>query len=352
MGFALDEMLGQMVMVGFRGAEPEECRGFLDSLRHCPPAGVWLTDNDSPLGWTHGNIRSPEQLRRLTTELQAASAIPLFVAIDAEGGQVIRLKEKYGFPAFPSPQHLGERDDPDFTRAEAQRLAATLQACGINFNFAPVLDVNVNPANPIIGSRERSLSADPRVVARHAAAFVEAHHRAGILCAGKHFPGHGSSQTDSHKGMVDVTGSWSEDELLPYRSLIDAGLLDAVLTAHVYIRSLDPVHPATLSPDIVGGLLRQRMGFHGLVFTDDINMGAIQAHYPLENSIELCVAAGADVVLHANIDPHDPAIVAHTIDILRRLVAGGRLSEARVAESVGRVMRLKRHIGLLPPSRP
>jgi beta-N-acetylhexosaminidase len=386
MSDGLDLKLGQMVMVGFRGAEPDECREFLDSLAACPPAGVWLTDNESPMGLTHGNVRSPEQIKRLTAALQDASSTPMFIAIDGEGGQVIRLKQRYGFAAFPSARELGERDDPGFTRTEAQRLARLLRGCGINFNFAPVLDVNKNPANPIIAGKERSFSADPDAVARHAEEFIRAHHEAGILCAGKHFPGHGSSATDSHKGLVDITHTWGEDELIPYRTLIQRGLLDAVLTAHVCLRNLDqlpgvpraacpPVSapagkppvaptnaalvgkppvapgdsdlPATLSRRIITGLLREQLAFDGVVFTDDLNMGAIQAHYSLEQSVELCVTAGADVVLHANVMQYDPAIAARTVAILRQLVESGKLSEKRIERSCQRLVGLKRRAGLI-----
>ncbi|HOA73731.1 MAG TPA: glycoside hydrolase family 3 N-terminal domain-containing protein [Phycisphaerae bacterium] len=344
MGDTLNAKLAQMVMVGFRGAEPDECRAFLDSLAECPIAGVWLTDNKSPMGLTHGNIRSPEQVRRLTQALQNASPTPLFIAIDAEGGQVIRLEECYGFEAFPSARELGERDDPTFTRSSAERLARLLAECGINFNFAPVLDLNKNPANPIIAGKHRAFSADTQTVARHAAIFVEAHHRAGILCAGKHFPGHGSSSTDSHHGLVDVTQTWGEDELIPYQHLIANGLLDAVLTAHVCLRQIDPDLPATLSPRVVTGLLRERLGFEGVVFTDDLNMGAIQDHYPLERAVELCVQAGADVVLHANVKHYDPDIARRTVAILRQLVESGRLTEQRIDQSNQRIAALRSRI--------
>lgn len=347
MGDDWDIKLGQMVMVGFRGAEPDECRSFLDSLGHCPIGGVWLTDNESPMGLTHGNIRSPEQVVRLTAELQRAARMPLFIAIDGEGGRIIRLKERYGFPQFPSAQSLGQRNDPAFTRAEARKLAELLRACGINFNFAPVLDVNKNSQNPIIGGKERSFSPDPCLVARHAVEFVEAHHAAGLVCAGKHFPGHGSSATDSHKGLVDVSQTWGEDELVPYSELIARGLLDAVLTAHVHLRQIDAEYPATLSEKIITGVLRERLGFEGLVFTDDLNMGAIQAHYSLEQSVELCVRAGADVVLHANVMHYEPEIGRRTIAILKQLIEAGRLSPERVEQSYQRVMTLKRRLGLM-----
>lgn len=360
---ALDAQLAQMVMVGFRGAEPDECREFLDSLGECPLGGVWLTDNDSPMGWTHGNVRSPEQLQRLTAALREASGAPLFIAIDGEGGQIIRLKQRYGFPAFPSARELGDRNDLSHTGAEARRLASLLKECGINLNFAPVLDLNKNPANPIIGGKDRSFSADPDVVTRHAVEFIKAHHELGLLCAGKHFPGHGSSATDSHAGFVDITETWGQDELIPYRSLIKEGLLDAVLTAHVSLRSIDQIVPcgtrwsapagaqgeadlpATLSERIITGLLRENLGFNGVVFTDDLNMGAIQARYPLEQAVEMSVAAGADVILHANVMQYEPDIAARTVAILRQLVESGRLSEERMRTSCQRVRNLKRQAG-------
>jgi beta-N-acetylhexosaminidase len=146
---------------------------------------------------------------------------------------------------------------------------------------------------------------------------------------------------------VDVTQSWSEEELLPYRRLIDRGLLDAVLTAHVHLRQFDPDRPATLSERVVTGLLREKLDFDGLVITDDLNMGAIQAHYTLEEAVEGCVRAGADVVLHANVSHYEPEIASHTIRILRMLVEQGRLTADRVEQSHGRVMALKRRLGLV-----
>lgn len=345
MTYPLDVKLGQMVMVGFRGATRDAYGDTLELIDRHQLGGVWLTDNDSPMGRTRGNIQSPEQLRTLTADLRTAAAIPLFIAIDAEGGEVIRLKESYGFPRFDSPRQLGERDDPAHTCAFADHLADTLAACGINFNFAPVLDLAKNPANPIIAGKQRAISRDPEAVARHAAAIIEAHHGRGILCAGKHFPGHGSSVTDSHKGLVDVTDTWGDDELIPYRRLIERCMLDAVLSAHVFLRQFDADRPATLAPAILTGILRKGLGFDGVVFTDDLNMGAIQQHYPLEQAVALCVEAGADVVLHANVDHYDPATAAKTIAILRRLVESGRIREERIDESFQRIMRLKSRLG-------
>lgn len=344
MDCSLEVKLGQMVVVGFRGATRSEYGSFLEQFHDLHLGGVWLTDNESPMGHTLGNIQSPDQVRQLTTDLRQASEIPPFIAIDAEGGQVIRLKERYGFPKFPSARALGDMNDVHVTRAHAGQIARTLHECGINFNFSPVLDVNVNPDNPIIGRKERSYSSSAEAVALHATAVIEAHHEQGILCAGKHFPGHGSSLTDSHKGLVDITDTWNPSELLPYRLLIQNGLLDAVLSAHVFLRQYDPVYPATLSDKIMTGILRQELQFGGIVFTDDLNMGAIHQNYSLEQSVELCIQAGADVVLHANVDQYDPQIAPKTVAILKQLVSDNKISEERIDESFRRIMQTKDRI--------
>jgi len=346
--YPLDVKLGQMLMVGFRGATVGECQAFLDRVGRYHVGGVWLTDNESPMGVTLGNIRSPGQLKEIVSELQRVAVIPLFVAIDAEGGQVIRIKEKYGFPAFLSPQTLGDRNDLAFTHEQAALLASTLADAGINLNLAPVVDLNTNPANPVIGARGRSFSPDPDVVIRHATAFIEAHHQRGIMCGIKHFPGHGSSSADSHLGLTDVTDGWSEGELMPYRELVRRRLADVVLTAHIMLRHLDPDHPATLSGKIITGLLRKQIGFDGAVISDDLNMGAVRKYYSFEETIEGAVGAGVDVLLHGNVDHYDEAIIEKTLDVLHQLVASGRLTVQRVDESFNRIMTLKRRYLLGP----
>lgn len=343
----LNVKLGQMILVGFRGTTARQCADFIAQLKHYHIGGVWLTDNESPMGATIGNIESPAQLRRLIADLQTAAPLPLLVALDGEGGSVIRLKEKYGFPKFLSASELGERDDSAFTRSHAALLAETLCDCGINWNLAPVVDLDRNPDNPVIGKRRRAFGRDASTVLRHATVFMEAHHERNILCALKHFPGHGSSATDSHKGMVDVTATWSEEELIPYRELITRGLADSVLSGHILLRSLDAKHPATLSSSILGGLLRQTMGFDGVILSDDLNMGAIQNHYSPEQTVALSLDAGVDMLLHGNVDHYNERIVEHTMNILRKLVAEGRLSEERISASYRRILALKRRANLL-----
>src|SRR5690606_10098573 len=168
-------------------------------------------------------------------------------------------------------------------------MAATLAEAGINLNLAPVVDVNVNPDNPVIGQLERSFSGDPDVVTEQAKAFIEAHHEHGVLCTLKHFPGHGSSEADSHLGFVDVTNLWSRQELEPFRNLIDAGLADAIMTAHIFNANWDSEHPATLSRAVITGILREELGYDGVVITDDMQMGAIRDFYGFEAAVVMSV---------------------------------------------------------------
>ena len=176
---------------------------------------------------------------------------------------------------------------------------------GINQNLAPVVDLNVNPVSPAIGAYERSFGADVDKVTAHARAFIEAHHAHQVLCTLKHFPGHGSAAGDSHNGFVDVTETWSHEELAPYATLIQAGLADAVMTAHVFNRQWDETDPATLSPAVITGLLREELGYSGVVFSDDMQMGAIQQFYTFEEAIRKALEAGVDVIAIANNSVYD-----------------------------------------------
>ncbi len=336
----LNLKLGQMLMVGFRGATVEECGAFLEQVARHHVGGVWITDTNAPMCRMPGNIRSPDQVRKLTAALHEAADGPLFISIDAEGGQVIRIKEQYGFPRFLSPREVGLRNDPAFTRQHAGLLAATLADLGVNFNLAPTVDLH-RDGNPVIGDRGRALSEHPNAITLHAAAFIEAHHEHGILTALKHFPGHGTSTTDSHLEMVDVSRTWSDADLAPYRDLLARGLVDSVLSAHVFVRQLDYARPATLSPAILTGLLRERLGFDGVILSDDLNMGAIQRYYNADDATAEAINAGVDIIVHGNVLEYDEHIVEHTVARLRRLVDSGRITEERIDQSFQRIMCLK-----------
>jgi len=228
-----------------------------------------------------------------------------------------------------------------FTRQAGERIAQTLASVGVNLNLAPVVDLNVNPTNPIIGALGRSFSADPSVVTTQAEAFVEGHRSVGVRTTLKHFPGHGSSTADSHLGVVDVTNTWSAIELDPFRNLVHDRLADAVLTAHVFNSKLDPEHPATLSVPTITGILRQELGWDGVVISDDMQMGAIRDAYGYADAVRLAILAGVDLLTIAQQQVYEPGIVASTIDLIEGFVNDGSLTEARIDESYQRIQALK-----------
>ena len=338
----LDLWIGQMLMVGFRGTDLKQGDSFLQAVRDLHLGGVVLFDRDVPTRSPVRNVVSPQQVQTLTAQLQAVAEVPLLIAIDQEGGQIARLKARHGFSATPSQAELGRWDDQERTRSSAREVGALLASLGINLNFAPVLDLAVNPDNPIIAALERSYGTDPDRVERHARWTIEEFHRAGLLSAVKHFPGHWASKQDSHLGLPDVTHLWSETELEPFRSLLSEQLPDLVMMAHLYNAQWDETYPATLSSAVITGMLRQQLGFEGVVVSDDMKMGAIAQNYSLEESIELAVKAGVDILLFGNnSSSYDPQIAQKAVDILRDLVESGTLSRDRIEQSYQRIEDLK-----------
>jgi beta-N-acetylhexosaminidase len=340
-GPSLREKIGQMLLVGFRGTTVDEAKAIASDIGERNLGGILLFDKDLPTGSDVRNIVSPAQLKALVAGLQARAATPLIVAVDEEGGLVARLDQRHGFPPTFSAAALGERGDPVFTRQQGAALATTLLAEGITVNLAPVVDLNVNPTNPIIGALGRSFGADPTTVTAQAEAFIAGHHDMGVLTTLKHFPGHGSSTGDTHLGVVDVTDTWKPMELDPFANVIRDGRADAVLTAHVFNRTLDPEHPATLSQPIITGILREQLGWQGLVFSDDMQMGAIRKAYGYADAIRLAILAGVDVLTIAQQQIYEDGIVAKTIDLVAGQVADGSITEARIDESYRRIVAFK-----------
>ncbi|NTW52225.1 MAG: glycoside hydrolase family 3 [Chlorobiaceae bacterium] len=334
--------IGQMLMIGFRGLDAHTEPTIEADIRERGIGGVVLFSYDMASASPVRNIHSPEQLRSLNSELQKMSTIPLFIAIDQEGGRVSRLKPANGFPRSVSAMHLGMIDNPDSTRMAAAVTGALLRQMNINMDIAPDVDLNTNPDNPVIGKLERSFSKDPAVVFRHAALFVDAFHNSGVIAVLKHFPGHGSSTKDTHKDFTDVTATWSKEELEPYRNLIRQGYDDPIMTAHVFNAGLDSLYPATLSKATIGGLLRTELGFRGVVISDDMQMKAISELYGLEKAIRLAIEAGVDILLFGNnASIYDPEIAEKATKIIRTLVDEGSISPERIDESYRRIMALK-----------
>lgn len=285
---------------------------------------------------------SIENLRTLIHAYQSAAPVPLLVSITQEGGQVNRLKPKYGFPRMPSAEYLGKIDDLDTTKYYADNVAYTLSRVGINVNFAPVLDV-YSATNPVLGSRERTFSDNTDVIAKHARQFILSHNYFNVIPVVKHFPGHGSSTDDSHLGVTDVTKSWRKRELEPYMRLIKQGLVTAVMTAHIVNERLDDTkRPATLSKKIITDLLRKKMKFKGVVFSDDMHMKAISDEYSLKETIEMSIKAGVDVMLFSgNTFGKTPTSGAEIVNIVLQLIEEGNVSEKDITASYKRIMKMK-----------
>ena len=335
---ALNPRLGELLLVGFDGTTLHDNAHLESLLCETRVAGVILFAR---------NIVDAEQTARLTRAItaraRACTGRALLVAVDAEGGRVMRLGPSAGWTATLSHQDLGEAGDLVQTELEARRIGGMLREAGINWNLAPVVDVGYNPANPVIVGVGRSFGANPQIVAAQARAYISGMHVAGVLTALKHFPGHGSSIDDSHAGFVDVTETARPDvELVPYRLLLAEGLVDAVMTAHVFNRHLDPWVPATLSRSTIDGMLRGELGWRGVVVSDDMRMGAIERHYGVGDAAVRALRAGVDLVLIADDRrPGDRFASAEALKAIRRALRRGRLPADRVDEPLTRIAALR-----------
>jgi len=333
----LKEKLGQLVMAGFEGTRSSKALTRLVATTRV--GGVILFRR---------NVESPAQVLSLTRSLQRmAPRAPLFIAVDQEGGRVSRLPPP--FTQFPASAVLGRRKSVSLTYAVGEAMGRELAAVGINMNMAPVLDVNTNAANPIIG--DRAYGDSPMVVEEHGLALMVGLQDCRVIACGKHFPGHGATSQDSHLDLPEVAVSLHELErthLRPFEHAI-ANRLAAVMTAHVRYPEMDSMEPATLSKKILTNLLRRAMGFDGLVITDALEMKAISDRYDAASAAVKAVQAGVDVLLYCE----NPDAPAEAIDALLAAVRRRQLSEARVDQSLNRVLRLKERflLGEKPPTR-
>lgn len=342
--YDIDTKIGQMILVGFRGLDINDSSNIVRDIKEYKIGSVILFDYDVELKSPIRNIESPKQIKKLIDKLQKYAKIPLFITIDQEGGLVNRLKEKYGFPRTISAQELGRINNYDTTIKYALNIAKTLKSIGVNLNFAPCVDVNINPDNPIIGKKERSFSSNPKIVTKHAEVFLNAFKRYKIFGTLKHFPGHGSSKDDSHIGFVDVTNSWKQEELIPYIELIKKKKCDFIMTAHIFNSNLDDKLPATLSKKILTDILRDSLKFNGVIFSDDMQMKAIADNYGLEIAVENAINAGVDILTFANNVTYDENIVPKVVGIIKNLIKEGKITGDRINQSFNRIMKYKKLI--------
>ena len=343
----LDRMIGEMIIVGFRGTEVDGSSKIIQDINDYNIGGVILFDYDVPSKSFPRNILDAQQTEKIIEDLKRLARSDIFVAVDAEGGLVNRLKAKYGFIEVKSAQEMGE-GDPGDTFREASKLGMELGSLGFNLNFAPVVDVNVNKSNPVIGKLGRSFSDDPVEVYRHAASFIDAMHEYKIITAIKHFPGHGSSAEDSHLGLTDVTHTYNEEsELFPYKKLIESGKADIIMTAHIMNTNIDPDNPATLSPIFLKDILRGELNYNGVIISDDMQMGAIVSYFGFEEAIIKAINAGCDLLIFSNNgSEYDEDIARKAVEAVKAAVEEGKITEDRIGESYDRIKELKEKFGV------
>jgi beta-N-acetylhexosaminidase len=341
-GMSLEEKVGQIFMLAFSGVRPADVGKM---VREHYIGGCYISQD---------NAATPSAAALLSVDLQrqaaqTPSALPLLLGVDQEGSWGVLVPYS---TTGPGNLGLGATQDPECTARMYEVFGKEMRAVGYNTILAPCADVNSNPDNPSIGMR--SFGADPAKVARHVAAAVKGALSAGIVTTAKHFPGHGDTGIDSHRGLPRVAKSLEDiekEDLLPFLSAIEAGV-DIIMTSHILYPRIDPELPATLSPRILQQTLRRRMGFGGLILSDSMNMGAMKKNYPPEEAAVLAVLAGVDLIMLAEEHyDHDLSIYLEnqqrTIQAVLEAVRRGRIPPGRIDEAVSRIIALKKNKGLL-----
>jgi beta-N-acetylhexosaminidase len=332
--------IGQMIMIGFPGTEPNDEW----------PARVNRMVRDGSIGGVilySENVVDPGQLKRLTSALEPKDGNRQpFVCVDQEGGAIQRLTPAKGFVGLPAAEHVAA-----MSPATASRLyrdaAEELARLGINCNFGPVVDLDIDPDSQAIGRLGRSYGRDPKTVIEYARLFIDAHHRAGVLTVAKHFPGHGSAHDDTHDQVVDITHTWQEAELEPFQALIDDNRVDMIMVGHLILKEQrfdDGDLPASLSRKAIQQELRAQFGFRGLVVSDDLDMGAIRNRYGVEQAAVMAIEAGCDLVIVANTKMPDPDIADRIIAKVMRAVAKGQIKRESIIQAYNRILQAKKRM--------
>ncbi len=338
----LERRIGQMLMIGFVGTAPGDpgARRATEMIASGRLGGVILFGD---------NVQNPRQLRALTGSFaEAAGSAPPLIAVDQEGGSIQRLSRRKGFQPLPSARTMARKP---LCEAETLylRTATELAAMGINLNFGPVVDLDVNPRNPAIGQKARSYDRDAARVLAYADAFITAHAAAGVLTAAKHFPGHGSAVRDPHIAIVDIADVWQADELEPFAVLAADGRLPMVMVGHlIHPRFSDGDRPTSLSRRAITGALRETLDFDGLVVTDDLGMDAITRRYGPEDAAEMAIRAGADLLIFAHAESGRPGTTERIIASVAAAVSAGRLPVRLIDEANRRLGAARRALGQPP----
>lgn len=355
---SLEEMVGQMIMTGFHGDGTDETdENFIavtEQIKSGQIGGVILFDIDLSGLMARGmstaqakkqifssNIKNMDQVKKLNEQLQSIAPKKLLIAIDQEGGNVQRLKLEHGFKSTPSAKELG-KGDTQTTYKTAYDLGTRLGDLGFNVDFAPLLDVDVNPKSPAIGAKDRSFSANPDIVTQHGGTFARGLEDAKMAYSFKHFPGHGSAGNDTHAGITDVTKTYQDYELTPWQDLLkNASPYTMVMVAHVVNNNFDTL-PASLSKRTIQ-MIRD-MGFDGVIISDDMDMGAIANEYGTETAVEMAINAGNDILVFGNNLTFDKNRGRDVNKMIVRMVKNGKIKKSRIRESYKRIMKLKENI--------
>lgn len=323
----LEERIGQLVIVGFEGHAIDDNTKNMIENQHV--GGLILFAR---------NVESPGQLLSLMNSLKSTNSknkVPLFVSVDEEGGRVSRMPAE--LKKLPRNDAIGKINNGDFSYKIGNILAEETRSFGFNMNFAPVLDINSNPQNPVIG--DRSFGSNTQIVNKLGVQTMKGIQAGGVIPVVKHFPGHGDTGVDSHVGLPVVDKDIEElksFELVPFNEAI-WNQADAVMIAHILMNKIDPQSPASLSKTIITDILRKQLNFSGVVITDDLTMGAIVKNYSIADAAVKAVNAGSDILLVCHGYDNELAV----IDTLKKAVQNGGITEERVNESVYRILKLK-----------
>lgn len=334
----LKQLLHKMLIIGFDADIISKNNTLITQIKN-GLGGVILFDKYMHDKTKNKNIQTPQQLKKLTLSLQNISNTPLMICIDQEGGKVTRLKEEKGFVETPSAKTIASLSLSD-AKTEYENLASQLQKLGINCNFAPLVDLGINKDSKIIYGLDRAYGKECDTVVKYAEIFMDALKKHQVISVLKHFPGHGSAKGDSHEGFVDITQTWNEIELSPYKALLHK--TNMIMSAHVYNAKLDEKYPSTLSYATNTKLLREQLAYDGVLVTDDLQMLAIKKHYTKEKAIELAINSGADMLMYCNQLGNDDT--NETIDMMEYLVQNGKISIDRIKEANLRIEKLLKEI--------
>lgn len=328
----LDEKIGQMFIVGFKGYAPND--SIKSMIQDYHVGGVILFGN---------NVKNANQLLQLVNsikEINAGNPSPLFLSVDEEGGRISRMPRELHL--LPSNEEIGKVNNSDFSYGIGGVIAEEISAFGFNMDFAPVLDIFSNPENTVIA--DRSFGTEPGIVSKLGVQTMNGIRAKGVIPVVKHFPGHGDTSVDSHVGLPSV--SYDMDrlekfELVPFEAAVK-NQADAVMIAHILLRQIDPEYPASLSKTVITDILREKMNFSGVVVTDDMTMDAIDGNYALGSAVVKSVGAGSDIILVC----HGYGNQTEAIGALKAAVKNGSIPEKRIDESVFRILKLKSKYGL------